>query len=420
MRTAKDIKGDSMLPAASIEALIEALNDPVAIVDSGWLIVSANARLLDLIGYSIEELKAKHLSAVCSMSKLDINRLTGAEGPAFGVKAGLITKKGGLVPVTIYASHVPEGMGPENMGSENLRMIAVSAIPAVDQTSLAEMQAENERLSVKVARLEEFREGVLQILQELDTQEAELDGAYARLAAAQAHLIQTSKLGTLGELAAGLAHELNQPVTVIKGLAQSLLKSLGADPASIEKAQLIAEAASRMELIIRHMNIFARAKEQELVRCDINAIVRDAFRLSGGTLRQKAIDVSFDFGEPPAVKGSPVRLEQVIMNLIANARDAMPDGGRLSVRTSTIADEKGHGCALVSVSDTGIGISEDVMAHIFDPFFTTKEPGKGTGLGLSISRGIVRDHGGDIRVESTPGRGATFHMTIPAMGSDER
>lgn len=415
MQTAKDIKGDSNRPAALIEALIDALDNPVAIVDRGWLIVSANARLLGLIGYSIEELRAKHLSAVCSMSRLDIDRLTGTEGPAFGVKAGLVTKKGGLVPVTIYASPVPENMGPEDF-----RMIAVSAIPAVDQASLTEMQAENERLSVKVARLEEFREGVLQILQELDTQEAELDGAYARLAAAQAHLIQSSKLGTLGELAAGLAHELNQPVTVIKGLAQSLLKSLGADPASIEKAQLIAEAASRMELIIRHMNIFARAKEQDLVRCDINSIVIDAFRLSGGTLRQKAIDVSFDLGEPPAVKGSPVRLEQVIMNLIANARDAMPDGGSISVRTSTITDEKGHGHALVSVSDTGIGISEDAMAHIFDPFFTTKEPGKGTGLGLSISRGIVRDHGGDIRVESIPGRGATFHMTIPAMGSDER
>lgn len=415
MHTAKDIKVESNRPAASIEALIEALGNPVAIVDRGWLIVSANARLLGLIGYSIEELKAKHISAVCSMSRLDIDRLAGTEGPASCVKAGLITKKGGLVPVTICASPVPENLGPKDF-----RMIAVSAIPAVDQASLAEVQAENERLSVKVARLEEFREGVLQILQELDTQEAELDGAYARLAAAQAHLIQSSKLGTLGELAAGLAHELNQPVTVIKGLAQSLLKSLGADPASIEKAQLIAEAASRMELIIRHMNIFARAKEQELVRCDINAIVRDAFRLSGGTLRQKAIDVSFDLGEPPAVKGSPVRLEQVIMNLIANARDAMPDGGSISVRTSAITDEKGHGYALVSVSDTGVGISEEAIARIFDPFFTTKEPGKGTGLGLSISRGIVRDHGGDIRVESIPGRGATFHMTIPAMGSDER
>lgn len=415
MHTANDIKVESNRPAASIEALIEALGNPVAIVDRGWLIVSANARLLGLIGYSIEELKAKHISAVCSMSRLDIDRLAGTEGPASCVKAGLITKNGGLVPVTIYASPVPENLGPKDF-----RMIAVSAIPAVDQASLAEVQAENERLSVKVARLEEFREGVLQILQELDTQEAELDGAYARLAAAQAHLIQSSKLGTLGELAAGLAHELNQPVTVIKGLAQSLLKSLGADHASIEKAQLIAEAASRMELIIRHMNIFARAKEQDLVRCDINAIVRDAFRLSGGTLRQKAIDVSFDLGEPPAVKGSPVRLEQVIMNLIANARDAMPDGGSISVRTSAITDEKGHGYALVSVSDTGVGISEEAIARIFDPFFTTKEPGKGTGLGLSISRGIVRDHGGDIRVESIPGRGATFHMTIPAMGSDER
>lgn len=408
MQTAKDLTEDIRRQAALTEALIEAIAIPVAIVDNGWNLVSANARLLDIIGYPLEEILAKHLSTVCAGTGLP--RLTDTGGLSGTFNASFITKKGTLVPVKLYASAIHEGIG----------MIAISAVAQSAFASAAEMKDGSERLSARVARLEAFREGVLQILHELDTQEAELDGAYARLAAAQAHLIQSSKLNTLGELAAGLAHELNQPVTIIKGLAQSLLKDLDAGSADVEKVRLIAEASSRMELIVRHMNVFSRSKEPELSICDLNAIIKDAFRLSGASLSQRSIEVALDLGEVPPVKGSPVRLEQVMMNLIANAKDAMKDGGRLSVRTSTLAYEKGRQGVLVSFSDTGTGIPEDALAHLFEPFFTTKEPGKGTGLGLSISRSIVRDHGGEIRVESVAGIGTTFHISLPGMPDDKR
>lgn len=286
--------------------------------------------------------------------------------------------------------------------------------------SFSELNALNEKLSDRVARLEDFREGVLQILQELDAQESELDSAYARLGIAEEHLIQSSKLGTLGELAAGLAHELNQPVTIIKGLAQSLLRGMPFSPENTEKVRLIADASSRMELIIRHMNIFARSEVHKDAACDLNSIIKYALRLSAETLRQRAIETVLDLGDLPHVRGSHVRLEQVIMNLITNARDAMPDGGTLGVKTSAITDEKGRPCALVSVSDTGAGIPVEKIRHIFEPFFTTKEPGKGTGLGLSISRGIIMDHGGQISVESIPGKGTTFQITIPAIDRDRQ
>lgn len=294
-----------------------------------------------------------------------------------------------------------------------------ASIEAYGSGPLSDLNALNKRLSERVARLESFREGVLQILHELDAQEAELDGAYARLGIAQAHLIQSSKLDTLGELAAGLAHELNQPVTIIKGIAQSLLRGLEADPASIDKVRLIADASSRMELIIRHMNIFTRSAEEEYETCDINAIIRYAFRLSAEALRQRSIKVVLSLSDPPPIKGSPVRLEQVIMNLVMNARDAMPDGGTLGVKTSSLTDGKGQGYALISVSDTGVGITEEDIRLIFDPFFTTKKAGKGTGLGLSISRDIIREHKGDLTAESTPGRGTAFHITLPAIKQTE-
>lgn len=410
MQTADDLTKEIKDPGASIEPFIEALPIPGAMINNRLDMITANPRLIDLIGYSIEEIRARRLPAISSSADLDLSRLTETNRPSAGVNGELITKKGMRVPVTIFFTPVA--------GSPLMTILFSPA--ASGNGSFSELNALNKKLSDRVARLEDFREGVLQILQELDAQEAELDSAYARLGIAEAHLIQSSKLGTLGELAAGLAHELNQPVTIIKGLAQSLLRGMPACPENTEKVRLIADASSRMEFIIRHMNIFARSEEHKDATCDLNSIIRYALRLSAETLRQRAIETVLDLNDLPHVKGSHVRLEQVIMNLITNARDAMPDGGTLGVKTSAITDEKGRPCALVSVSDTGAGIPEEEIRHIFEPFFTTKESGKGTGLGLSISMGIIKDHGGQIRAESIPGMGTTFQITIPAIDRDKQ
>jgi len=248
---------------------------------------------------------------------------------------------------------------------------------------------------------------------DLDKNEKELKEAYALLKETQAQLIQSSKLTALGELSAGLAHELNQPLTVIKGLSQYLLRSCSAESADHEKLKLIVEASSKMEQVIKHLRIFARSESLAFKPVDINNLINDTFLIIKELLVSGSIEIVSDLKPAPAVMGSASRLEQVVINIVANARDAMPNGGRLTI--SSFTEVRGKKLfARLDISDTGSGIPDDVKEKIFDPFFTTKEAGKGTGLGLSISYGIIKEHGGEITVESAVDKGTTFRIAIPA------
>ncbi|MBI5903162.1 MAG: hypothetical protein HZB84_06745, partial [Deltaproteobacteria bacterium] len=232
-------------------------------------------------------------------------------------------------------------------------------------------------------------------------------------------LIQSSKLTALGELAAGLAHELNQPLTVIKGLSKNILKTTYEDSAHYEKLELIVEASGRMEHIINHLRVFSRCEEPVFKPLDLNTVIKDAFIIIKEILHNHAIETVFKLSRDlPAVLGNANRLEQVIINIASNAKDAMLEGGRLEVSTRTL-EAGGTKSARMSFKDTGCGMGTDIVNRVFDPFFTTKESGKGTGLGLSISYGIVKDHNGEITVESEPGRGTAFHITIPAMDQSQ-
>ncbi|MBI5970654.1 MAG: hypothetical protein HY884_05820 [Deltaproteobacteria bacterium] len=248
---------------------------------------------------------------------------------------------------------------------------------------------------------------------DLDENEKELKAAYALLKETQAQLIQSSKLTALGELSAGLAHELNQPLTVIKGLSQYLLRSCGPQSQDHEKLKLIVEASNKMEQVIKHLMIFARSETLAFKPVDINNLINDVFPMVKELLVSGSVEIVLDLKPVPTVLGSAGRLEQVVINIVANAKDAMPDGGRLTISSFTEVRGK-QTFARLAVSDTGCGIPEDVKERIFDPFFTTKEAGKGTGLGLSISYGIIKEHGGEITVESAAGKGTAFHITIPA------
>lgn len=273
-----------------------------------------------------------------------------------------------------------------------------------------------EGLTDERRRLEEFRNGVIRLLKDLDSSECELDETNRKLKETQAQLIQTSKLTALGELAAGLAHELNQPLTVIKGLSQSILARLGPEDADYEKIKLIVDASRNMELIIRHLRIFSRsgADEPSMRPVDFNSVIKDAFLLMRELLHSRSIEIKTDLKPIPPVLGDVTRLEQVVINIIANAKDAMPGGGVFSVSTGT-ADEGGRRLVKASFADTGPGIPAAVIGRVFDPFFTTKEPGKGTGLGLSISYGIIKEHSGGITVENRSPNGAVFHVKLPAI-----
>lgn len=222
---------------------------------------------------------------------------------------------------------------------------------------------------------------------------------------------QTEKLTSLGLLAAGVAHEVNTPLAVISNYIQMLARQMpDGDPrqAIIEK---IVKQTFRASEIVNNLLNFSRTGSAELADVDLNRVVEETLSLVAHPLKTSQIQVVKRLGEQlPAVRGSANKLQQVFLNLFLNARDAMPQGGMLEVRTAAH-----NGTVEIEVADTGNGISREHIHKIFDPFFTTKSGGRGTGLGLSVSYGIIKEHAGKIDVRSTPGRGTSFHVEFPAV-----
>jgi two-component system, NtrC family, sensor kinase len=224
-------------------------------------------------------------------------------------------------------------------------------------------------------------------------------------------MTQTEKLTSLGLLAAGVAHEVNTPLAVISNYIQMLAKQMPeGDPkqAIIEK---IVKQTFRASEIVNNLLNFSRTGAAEISDIDVNRVVEETLSLVAHPLKTSQIQVVRQLGETlPAVRGSANKLQQVFLNLFLNARDAMPGGGMLEVRTAAH-----NGSVEVEIADTGAGIPREHIHKIFDPFFTTKASGRGTGLGLSVSYGIIKEHSGKIDVRSTPGKGTSFHVEFPAV-----
>jgi PAS domain S-box-containing protein len=222
---------------------------------------------------------------------------------------------------------------------------------------------------------------------------------------------QTEKLTSLGLLAAGVAHEVNTPLAVISNYIQMLARQMPeGDPrqALIEK---IVKQTFRASEIVNNLLNFSRTGPSALADVDVNRVVEETLSLVAHPLKTSQIQVVKQLTEGiPPVRGSANKLQQVFLNLFLNARDAMPTGGILEVRTAAH-----NGSVEIEVADTGNGIPRDHIHKIFDPFFTTKPGGRGTGLGLSVSYGIIKEHAGKIDVRSAPGRGTSFHVEFPAV-----
>jgi len=223
-------------------------------------------------------------------------------------------------------------------------------------------------------------------------------------------LRQSEKLAALGELVAGVAHELNNPLAGISAFAQLLLEEeLNADQR--ESARLIKREADRAVGVIRDLLLFSRKAGPSTMPLDINGLVQLTLRLRAYSLRSSGVQVETHLDSNlPDISGDDQKLQQVILNLIVNAEYAMRRSAtkRLAIRTAHEGD-----AVVTEVSDTGAGMSEETVQRVFEPFFTTKPAGEGTGLGLSVSYGIVEAHGGTITVESAPGRGTTFRIVLP-------
>src|SRR2546428_1391643 len=220
---------------------------------------------------------------------------------------------------------------------------------------------------------------------------------------------QTEKLTSLGLLAAGVAHEVNTPLAVISNYIQMLAKEFPGDDPRRKLIDKIINQTFRASEIVNNLLNFSRTGAAEFTKVDLNGVVEETLSLVSHPFRSAHVQVikTLQKGLPP-VLGSNNRLQQVFLNLFMNARDAMPSGGMLEVRTAAH-----NGYVEIEITDTGIGIPRENLIRIFDPFFTTKSSGRGTGLGLSVSYGIIKEHAGKIDVRSTPGKGTSFRVEFP-------
>lgn len=255
------------------------------------------------------------------------------------------------------------------------------------------------------------------LLQEAQQSATRLQNVVDDLRATQAQLVRGETLSAIGKLASGMAHHLNNLFAVILGRLETLQAKVP-DPEARRYLEIVQRAAQDGAEVVRRVQRFSRVQPvSRTMPVDLNQLAQEVLDLTRprwhneALLRQIHIDTALDLGAIPPVAGELAPLREVLMNLVLNAIDAMPDGGRLGVRTW--ADGQGVHC---EVSDSGAGMSEEVRQRALDPFFTTKGP-KSTGLGLSVTYGIIQRHNGKLEIDSAPERGTTVHITLPAAGA---
>ena len=370
------------------ERTVDAISDPIAVFDAGDRTMRTNAALAALRGWQITETQGR----VCAETWL-----CGCDGGDC---------------LVARARSDGERHAAEVVTSDQ-RIFAVTTLPVPGASAVVLFAKEVTAERRQALRLRE-------ISAELIATNAELTRTVGRLRSTQAHLVQSEKLSAIGQLVAGVAHELNNPLTSVIGYAQLMQEAIDRqlEPSSVaeglrEDIRQVLSASDRAAHIVSNLLTFARRQTSERARTDIADVCRRtlALRVYNHQLRQIQLETQLE-PELPAVYVDEGQIQQMLLNLILNAEQAVQGGsdGRLVV---TVRAEPECSALLLTVSDNGHGIAAEDLPRVFDPFFTTREVGEGTGLGLSIAYGIVRDHGGQIWAESTPGR-TTFCVRLPA------
>jgi two-component system NtrC family sensor kinase len=297
-----------------------------------------------------------------------------------------------------------------------LRLRAVSqAVAAGDleqhtglkqEDEIGELASAFDRMTLK---LRERTAEAARLYNETMQRNRELAVANAKLQAARQQLVQSEKLAAVGHLTAGIVHDVKNPLAIIIGLAEELPEQCQLDDVALKSLRTIRDNGRRASRIVIDLLKFARKATPEVKRQDIRETIETVLRLTEYLARKGVIEVIKDVPPTPVMANyDAAQIEQVFVNLVQNAVQAMPDGGTLRINLSQAQE-----AVAIAVQDTGIGIPPNNLNRIFDPFFTTKPPGEGTGLGLSVSYGIVARHGGRIDVESTAGNGTTFTVLLP-------
>ena len=235
--------------------------------------------------------------------------------------------------------------------------------------------------------------------------------------AAEGKIVEAARLAAIGELAASIAHELNNPLTTINGFSELLLEEFPEGTRQRENMELVLSEARRARDVVRRLLDFSRREEDLMRPVNLTEIVSEVLALTQPLATIHSVEIRFEaWDELPLVYGDQSKLRQVVQNLVTNAIQAMPEGGVLQIQTGL--EDGAAPRAAISFRDTGVGIPVAYRSRVFEPFFTTKPIGSGTGLGLSISLNIISEHGGEIRVESEEGAGSCFTMMLPVYERD--
>jgi PAS domain S-box-containing protein len=371
-----------------LERVLSSISDAILVIDPEGRIRDANPMLLKMTGYAREELVGKLVTAVwrdeTEPQARERLRFTAEHGRYYDDRR-LHAKEGPALPVAFSGAPIFGRHG------ELLGFVGVARDMTERNRLLGELEQAKATLELRVE--ERTRE----------------------LRRAQAQLFQSEKLSAIGQLAAGIAHEIGTPLNVISGRAEYLLSELGDDPRA-QNLQVIIGQIERISGLIEQLLDFARDRGDEMGPVRIRRAADAILPLLDSRLRKQGIVLEVDVDGLPDIYGNVNRLQQVFLNLVMNASDAIREVRPKGPGRIAIGGEVDGGDVVLRVSDDGAGIAPENLPRIFDPFFTTKPVGHGTGLGLSVTYGVIREMGGSIRAESTLGHGTTFHMRFRRVG----
>jgi PAS domain S-box-containing protein len=400
--------------SALLSAIVDCSDDAIISKDLNSIITSWNKSAERLFGYTASEAIGRSITMIIPPDRLDeepkiIEQLKRGERVDH-FETVRMRKDGSRFDISLTISPVRDNKG---------RIVGASKV-ARDVTErkhserrLQEFNRELEKLvAARTSELEQANRALLRDLEEREKLEHQLR--------------ESQKLEGLGNLASGVAHDFNNLLNIIQGYASMLGPEMTDDEIQ-ETIEAINETTNRGAGLVKQLLALARKAEIRPEPVDINKIVNELTGLIKGAF-PKDIDISLDLAPKPlTIMADTSQITQVLLNVCVNARDAMPNGGTLRLKTSVVDgtalevpdDLQGQSYAAIEVIDTGMGMKEGVLSKIFEPFFTTKEVGKGTGLGLAVAYGIVKSHSGVIQVESEPLHGTSFHLYFPMVSASE-
>lgn len=378
---------------ARLHALMEAAVDGIVSINDRGLIQSTNSAAQKLFGYSVEEMVGRNVTLLMPspyreehdaylQRYLETNekRIIGIGREVIGLR-----KDGTTFPMDL-------SVGEARVGDERIFLGIIRDISERKQSE-QRIQESNANLEKAIRELQAKNEEVRAMTQQL---------------------WQAAKLASVGELAASIAHELNNPLATVCLRIESVLQRTPPDDPRRRALEIVAQESKRMGDLVANLLQFSRRGEEKISTVNIKEELTNAVELIQHYLRKRQVTVKQEFAdELPNIFADRQKLRQVFLNLLTNAGDAMANGGKLVLRCAPGVLEGGDSAVAIEFVDNGVGIPSHYLEKVQDPFFTTKEEGKGTGLGLAICRRVVQEHRGAIQIESAPGAGTTVRLTLP-------